>query len=177
MRQLLLLRHAKSSWDDTSLNDHDRPLDAEGRSAAATLRGALATLGLSPDLILVSSSRRTRETLEQLEPLAERSRVVRKNDLYLASPRQILEQIAGAPPDTGSIMIIAHNPGLHDLAMMLIGAHAVTLGQPDTMRVARGFPTAALAEFSVAGAWQALPQGARLVRFLTPHDLSQQAAI
>ena len=175
MRQLLLLRHAKSNWDDPSLNDHDRPLDAEGQSAATALRAAIETLGLTPDLILVSSSRRTRETLERLEPLTERSRVVRTNELYLASPRQILDQIAEVPADTGSIMIIAHNPGLHDLAMMLIGAHAVTLGQPSALRLARGFPTAALAEFSVAGSWASLPQGARLVRFLTPHDLQQTA--
>ncbi|MCB8879015.1 histidine phosphatase family protein [Acidisoma cellulosilytica] len=173
MRQLLLLRHAKSNWDDPSLNDHDRPLDAEGQSAAVALRAATIARGLAPDLILVSSARRTRETLELLEPLPETVRVLRTSELYLASPRQILDQIADLPADTGSVMIIAHNPGLHDLAMMLIGPHAVSLSQPYTMRVARGFPTAALAEFSVAGSWRDLPQGARLVRFLTPHDLQQ----
>jgi phosphohistidine phosphatase len=173
MRQLLLLRHAKSNWDDPSLNDHDRPLDAEGREAAAMVRTAINDLGLTPDLILVSSSRRTRETLELLEPLAATTRVERTSELYLASPRQILDQIALVPAETGSVMVIAHNPGLHDLAMTLTGSHAISLGQPHTMRVARGFPTAGLAEFSVAGGWQDLPHTARLVRFLTPRDLQQ----
>ncbi|MCB8873996.1 SixA phosphatase family protein [Acidisoma silvae] len=173
MRQLLLLRHAKSNWDDPTLNDHDRPLDAEGRAAATALRAAMLDLGLAPELILVSSSRRTRETLELLEPLAETTRVLRSSELYLASPAQILEQIAAIPAETRSVMVIAHNPGLHDLAMMLIGSHAISLNQPGTLRVARGFPTAALAEFSVAGPWPTLAQGARLVRFLTPHDVQQ----
>jgi phosphohistidine phosphatase len=173
MRQLLLLRHAKSSWDDPRLNDHDRPLDAEGRAAADAMRNALESLGLSPALVLVSSARRTRETLEHLEPLPGDARIVKTNELYLASPRQILEQVANVPPETGSVMVIAHNPGLHDLAMTLVGAHAISLGHPSAMRVARGFPTAALAEFSVAGHWRGLPQGARLIRFLTPNDLQQ----
>jgi phosphohistidine phosphatase len=173
MRQLLLLRHAKSSWGEPGLNDHDRPLDAEGQAAASSMRAALESLGLAPALILVSSARRTRETLERLEPLPGNPRVVKTNELYLANPRQILDQIAESPAEVGSIMIIAHNPGLHDLAMTLIGAHGVSLGQPGTMRIARGFPTGALAEFSVAGSWRSLPQGARLVRFLTPHDIQQ----
>ena len=175
MRQLLLLRHAKSNWDDPRLNDHDRPLDDGGQRAATVLRAAILDLELVPDLILVSSARRTRETLELLEPLPGTVRIQRQNELYLASPRQLLEQISDIPADTGRVMIIGHNPGLHDLAMMLIGPHAVSLNQPHTMRVARGFPTAALAEFAVAGSWRDLPHGARLTRFLTPHDLQQTA--
>ena len=68
MRQLLLLRHAKSSWEDVNLTDHDRPLDSEGHSAAHGVRAAIARLGFMPRLVLVSSARRTRETLELLEP-------------------------------------------------------------------------------------------------------------
>jgi phosphohistidine phosphatase len=175
MRQLFLLRHAKSSWEDANLTDHDRPLDAEGQSAATSLRAAIARLGLMPQLVLVSSARRTRETLERLEPLPGNPRILRSTDLYLASPRQILDQLADVPAETASILVIAHNPGLHDLAMMLAGAHGMSLGRHGSRRLARGFPTAALAEFSVAGGWRNLPDSARLVRFLTPQDLQQAA--
>lgn len=171
MRHLLLLRHAKSSWSDSSLADHDRPLDAEGQADALAMRGAL--LGLEPalDLILVSSARRTRETLEHLQPLPGTPRIQITSDLYLASPRQILDQLAELPAETARALVIAHNPGLHDLAMILLGAHAAARGRPGSQRLARGFPTAALAEFSLAGPWRSLPEGAELVRFLTPHDL------
>jgi phosphohistidine phosphatase len=176
MRQLLLLRHAKSSWEDANLTDHDRPLDPEGQSAAQALRAAIARLGLTPELVLVSSARRTRETLELLEPLAGSPRIHRSSDLYLASPRQILDEVVDVPANTSSILVIGHNPGLHDLAMMLAGAHAMSMGSQGSRRLARGFPTAALAEFSVAGDWRTLPEGARLTRFLTPHDLEQAAS-
>ena len=71
MRQLLLLRHAKSSWDDASMPDRDRPLNARGRRSAAAMRQAMRNLGLSPDVVLVSTARRTMETLEALEPWDE----------------------------------------------------------------------------------------------------------
>jgi phosphohistidine phosphatase len=176
MRQLLLLRHAKSSWEGPHLADHDRPLDPEGQSAAQSVRSGIARLGLIPQLVLVSSARRTRETLELLQPLAGSPPVRRSSDLYLASPRQILDALMDVPPHTGSVLVIGHNPGLHDLAMMLAGAHAMSLGRDGSRRLARGFPTAALAEFSVAGDWRTLPDGARLVRFVTPHDLEQAAS-
>jgi phosphohistidine phosphatase len=175
MRQLLLLRHAKSSWEDANLTDHDRPLDAEGQSAAHAMRSAIARLGLAPQLVLVSSARRTRETLELLEPLPGSPRIQRSSDLYLASPRQILDSLADVSAETSSILVIGHNPGLHDLAMLLAGAHAMSIGRQGSKRLARGFPTAALAEFAIAGDWRNLPDGARLTRFLTPYDLEQTA--
>ena len=70
-RQLLLLRHAKSSWDDPSLADHDRPLSKRGRKAAASMRAAIVSRALVPDLALVSTARRTRETFAALEPWPE----------------------------------------------------------------------------------------------------------
>ena len=73
MRQLLLLRHAKSSWDDPGLSDHARPLNARGRRAAAAIAGAMRELRLSPDLVLVSSARRTLQTLEALTPFEDLS--------------------------------------------------------------------------------------------------------
>jgi phosphohistidine phosphatase len=170
MRQLLLLRHAKSSWEDPNLSDHDRPLDPEGQSATQSVRVAIARLELMPQLVLVSSARRTRETLDLLQPLAGSPRIRHSSDLYLANPRQILDALVEVPSHTGSVLVIGHNPGLHDLAMMLAGAHAMSMGREGSPRLARGFPTAALAEFAVAGDWRTLPDGARLIRFLAPHD-------
>lgn len=176
MRQLLLLRHAKSRWDDPGLSDHDRPLDSEGQADAHAMGGAIQELGLKPDLVLVSSARRTRETLERIEPLSGQPRIEKTGDLYLANPRQILDLLAETAAEAESVLVIAHNPGLHDLAMSLLGAQAASLGQPLGQRLARGFPTAALAEFSLAGNWRSLPNGARLIRFLTPHDLQPAAS-
>ena len=65
MRQLLLLRHAKSSWDDPALSDHARPLNARGRRAATAMAQAMRELGLAPDIVLVSSARRTLQTLKR----------------------------------------------------------------------------------------------------------------
>jgi phosphohistidine phosphatase len=129
MRQLLLLRHAKSSWEDPNLSDHDRPLDPEGQSATQSVRVAIARLELMPQLVLVSSARRTRETLDLLQPLAGSPRIRHSSDLYLANPRQILDALVEVPSHTGSVLVIGHNPGLHDLAMMLAGAHAMSMGR------------------------------------------------
>jgi phosphohistidine phosphatase len=175
MRQLLLLRHAKSSWEDPHCADHDRPLNLEGRADGAALRQAFHDAGFKPDLVLVSTARRTRETFELLEPLDGSPRVEKSNDLYLASPRQILDRLAQLSQEITRVLVIAHNPGLHDLAMMMAGAHGISLGGKLTTRLARGLPTGALLEFSVAGAWADLPHGARLLHFMTPDDVMRTA--
>ena len=87
MRQLLLMRHAKSSWDDPRLSDHARPLNARGRQAAAAMRQAMHELGLTPDVVLVSSARRTLQTMEALEPWADTPLVEPMDALYLATRR------------------------------------------------------------------------------------------
>ena len=75
MRRLLLLRHAKSSWDDPALSDHARPLNSRGRKAAAAVAQLFHRLTLAPDLVLVSSARRTLQTLEALSPLPGQPRI------------------------------------------------------------------------------------------------------
>ncbi|HET6609966.1 MAG TPA: histidine phosphatase family protein [Rhodopila sp.] len=172
MRQLLLLRHAKSSWDDASISDRDRPLNARGRRAAAAMRQAMRDLGLVPDLILVSPSRRTTETLDALEPWEETPLIEPMESLYLADPPQLLAALHGVAETVRSVMLIAHNPGLHDLAVSLTGPHGLAHGGAAEKALAAGFPTAALAEFMVTGSWWDLREGGgRLVRFLTPRML------
>ena len=137
MRQLLLLRHAKSSWDDPKLPDFERPLNLRGRAAATAMREAMAGLGLSPDQVLVSTAQRTLQTLR--ESAQERVKLF-------------------------------HNPGLHDLAMLLLGTPA-TEGA-DHRRLREGYPSGALVELVVPGPWADLAEGgARLAHFLCPRDL------
>jgi phosphohistidine phosphatase len=172
MRQLLLLRHAKSSWDDAAIPDRDRPLNARGRRAAATMREAMRDLGLVPDVILVSTARRTLETLEQLEPWDDAPLVDPLESLYLADPFRITAALHGVAETVRSVLVIGHNPGLHDFALSLAGPRAIAAGGQAERALAAGFPTAALAEFTIACPWWDLRESAgHLVRFLTPRML------
>ena len=174
MRQLLLLRHAKSSWDDRDLSDHARPLNTRGKQAAGAMRGAMTRLGLVPDLVLVSTACRTLQTLEALEPWDETPIVDPLDSLYLAPAPALLGILQGVAETVRSVLLIGHNPGVHELAMILIGAHAMTLGNTDMRRLAEGYPSGALAEFTVPGPWRGLEEGGgRLVRFVCPRDLAE----
>src|ERR1700712_4591409 len=93
MRQLLLLRHAKSSWDDPALPDHARPLNARGKRAAGAMARVMRDLGLSPDGGLVSSARRTLQTLEAFGPLPDSPIILPMDDLYLAPWTRLLELV------------------------------------------------------------------------------------
>jgi phosphohistidine phosphatase len=171
MRQLLILRHAKSSWDDAG-PDRDRPLNPRGRHAAGVMRQAMRDLGLAPDMVLVSTARRTLETLETLEPWDDTPLIEPLDSLYLANLTELLAALHSVPETVRGVLLIGHNPGLHDLAMTLAGHAALNAGGPNERALEQGFPTAALAEFVVPGLWGDLREGgARLVRFLTPRML------
>lgn len=172
MRQLLLLRHAKSSWDDASMPDRDRPLNARGRRSASLMRQAMRDLGLAPDVVLVSTARRTLETLDALEPWDDTPLVEPMDSLYLANPMQLTAALHGVAETVRSVLVIGHNPGIHDLALNLAGPNALATGGEPAKMLSAGFPTGALAEFVVAGSWWDLREGGgRLVRFLTPRML------
>ena len=187
LRQLLLLRHAKSLWDDPKLSDHARPLNTRGRMAARALRGAMRELGLAPDLVLVSSARRTLQTLEALAPWDELPLIEPMDALYLASARAMLDVLHDVTETVRSVLLIGHNPGMHELAMLLIGAQGFALqgfAQGSTAprpalanslaRLAEGYPTGALAEFAVAQPWRRLGEGGgRLQHFVSPADLQE----
>lgn len=171
MHQLLLLRHAKSSWHDAKLADRDRPLNERGRRAAAAMRKAMRELGLAPDLVLVSPVRRTLQTLEALEPWDDTPLIEQIEALYLADATQLIGTLQDVPETVRSVLLIGHNPGMHDLAQALI---AGTQPTDAARRLAAGYPTGALAEFAVAGPWSRLgPGGARLTRFITPRELER----
>jgi phosphohistidine phosphatase len=172
MHQLLLLRHANAAKDDPPLSDHARPLSAAGRQAATAMRGALRELGLQPDVVLVSSARRALETLDELEPWDEMPLIEPLDALYMATSQQLLKILRGIAETVRSALIIGHNPGLHELALLLVGGKAAALRDPRLGRLAEGFPAAALAEFTLSGPWRSLsPSGARPVRLIAPSDL------
>ena len=133
-------------------------------------------LGLLPDLVMVSSARRTLQTLAALEPWDEPPRVEPLDALYLAPARELLDVINHAAPTARCLLVVGHNPGLHELAMMLAGAHAASMDK-QVQRLANGYPSGALAEFAIAVPWSELREsGGRLTRFLVPSDLSEVTA-
>jgi phosphohistidine phosphatase len=175
MHQLLLLRHAKSSWDDASLPDRERSLNKRGRRAADAMREAIRGLGLAPDVILVSPARRTRETLEALEPWDDTPLVEPVDALYLATAAQLFGVVRDQSETIRSIMLIGHNPGMHEFGVSLAGRTSLS---DATNRLLAGFPTGALAEFAIASPWRQLSAGGgQLVRFLTPRDLRDGEAV
>jgi phosphohistidine phosphatase len=176
MHQLLLLRHAKSSWDDRGIEDHERPLNPRGRAAAAAMRQAMRDVGLAPDLVLVSTARRTRETVEALEPWDDSPLIEPMAGLYLASAAQLMEAVREVRSTVRSLLVVGHNPGLHDFAMLLVG-YAMDHAHSDMHRLATGLPTGGLVEFNIATPWSELRAGAgRLQRFLVPRDLPTVAS-
>jgi phosphohistidine phosphatase len=168
MKRLYLLRHAKSSWKDTSLADHDRPLAGRGRRAAKSIARHLREDGIEPELVLCSSARRARETLERIAPALGAPAVVVERGAYAAGASALIERLRSVPESVESVMLIGHNPGLQDLA--------VDLARPSPARheLAAKYPTAALATLELAvSSWSALDRGtAELVALVRPRDLA-----
>src|SRR5262245_59678675 len=123
MKELLLLRHAKSSWATPGLADFDRPLNTRGRRAARLLSRFFEDPGLRPALVLSSDAHRTRETLELIHgALASRVTIHLEPRLYLADPSTLLECLKKIPNDVPSVLMIGHNPGLQEFALELAEA-------------------------------------------------------
>lgn len=142
MKNLLLLRHAKSSWDEPALDDHDRPLSARGVRAARWIASHLRERQLRPELVLSSSARRARQTLDAVQSVLDDAVDVQVDDeLYGASANALVERLRIIDASIASVMVIGHNPGLEDLAVDLAGD-----GDPTALKqLHTKFPTAALA--------------------------------
>jgi phosphohistidine phosphatase len=164
-KRLHLLRHAKSSWGDSSLADRDRPLAPRGRKAAKRIGRYLRENEIRPELVLCSSSVRTQQTLERLA-LPRETPVELDERLYAASAEDILERLCDVPASVNSVLVIAHNPGLEELALELASSG------PDRERLAEKFPTGALASLRFDGGWDELTPGAcTLVGYVVPREL------
>jgi phosphohistidine phosphatase len=168
MRTLHLLRHAKSSWDDDSLADHERPLSPRGVRDAKRIGKHLGTLPATPDLVLCSSAVRTRQTLDLVKSSLGDATVHVEEGLYGASADDLLARLRGLPDAARSALVIGHNPGIEDLTLDLAAPG------PLLDAVSVKFPTCALATLALGDrTWSALSQGdAELVGFTIPRDLS-----
>jgi phosphohistidine phosphatase len=162
-KRLFILRHAKSSWDDPSLDDHDRPLAPRGRRAVGLLSAHLRANGIEPALVLCSSARRTRETLEGVNP---GGRQLIEPGLYGAGASEILAMLQRLPEDVRSAMVIGHNPAMQMIVLRLAAGRT----QLDAVR--EKFPTGALATLTFEAPWNELvPGAAELTAFVRPRDL------
>ena len=156
-RELLLVRHVKSAWDDPSLADHDRPLAPRGTKALPRLRDFLTRAEHRPDVVLCSSSRRTADTLDGIRvALPKRASIELLDELYLADADTLLTRLHGLDGKVRCAMLIGHNPGIEDLASLLVGSGDTAL----RAQLAAKLPTGAVVALSFDGAWADLAAGA-----------------
>lgn len=170
MKTLLLLRHAKSSWDDHSLDDFDRPLNERGRQAAPRMGRWIRDNDLVPDHVLCSAASRARETWEAVSAeLGGPVVVTVLRSLYLAEPEGILDLVHRANDTDEVLMVVGHNPGFEDLARLLTQrGKGRALGL-----LADRMPTGALAvlRFDVDRWEEVGAGGGTLLHFVRPRDL------
>ena len=119
-RRLIIMRHAKSSWDDPSLGDHDRPLNPRGLRDAPIMADTIERIGWTPNLILVSSSMRTRQTLDLMSHVLSDADTEIREGIYHAGLNDLLHELQDIP-DVGTTMILGHNPGSELLIKHLSG--------------------------------------------------------
>ena len=163
MRRLHVLRHAKSSWDEPDLADHDRPLAPRGRKASARIAEHFANEAIAPELVLCSAALRTRETLAALLSVLAGDVEIRLDEsLYGAGVEQVLARVRETADAVSAVLVIGHNPTLHELALFLTGR----------LDALERFPTGALATLAFVGPWAELGEGgAELESFIVPREL------
>jgi phosphohistidine phosphatase len=163
MKSLLVLRHAKSSWDNARLGDHDRPLNARGQKDAPRVGHLLRTEDLVPDLIVSSSAERALATAEAAALAAGyEAEIIVARALYHADVDTCLELLAGLPDEVNRVMLVGHNPTWEMLVESLTGEMEL-------------MPTAALAHIRLPlASWQDLTDSTvgKLVDLWRPRELS-----
>lgn len=170
MKQLSLLRHAKSSWEDPVERDYDRPLNGRGRRAARRMGQWMRDEGVVFDAIVASPALRTRQTIEGVEEGAgHRLAVIWDKRVYMASAANLFAAIQDIDDRIGHLLLVGHNPGIEDLVL------DATRGQPSVLRAAveAKYPTAAFATLDFAvERWTEIADGtAGIARFVRPRDL------
>jgi len=162
MNTLYLLRHAKAATQGTG-GDQERALTEAGRKDAKTMGAAMVEARIAPELVLCSGSARTRQTLELVLPaLKPAPRIVYEDELYLADAKHLLARLRHVPEDTCGVLLVGHNPGLQELAVLLSDRP----GGPLMAQLALGFPTSALASFDLPLPWPELAAGTAHLRAL-----------
>jgi phosphohistidine phosphatase len=167
MRRLIILRHAKAERAVPGMRDYDRPLAERGRQDASKAGAYLAQHGLAPDHALVSGAKRTRETWALVAAAMSPTPFVKYDErLYDARAEAILQVIREAPVEAHSVCVVGHNPGLHQLCLLMVGG-----GSGETRdSLAEGLPTSGLVVIDLkAGTWDKLQlHGGHLDRFVSP---------
>jgi phosphohistidine phosphatase len=172
MRHLILMRHAKTEPWHEGIDDAGRALTERGQAEAVLVARSLTAAGLAPDTVLVSSARRTRETWAQMKADLPGARMDIRDELYLADADEIME-IVLASPETGCLMVIGHNPGIHEAAAELVrmgGADDAAAGQ----FVLGRFPTGAAAVFRRDGEAPGKEGALRLSGVFWGRELAEQ---
>ena len=165
MRRLILFRHAKAEPRGPGQDDFDRALAPRGHQDAALVGQALAAEGVAPDLVLVSPARRTTETwINARDAFRAPAKVELVRDLYDAAPEAIRAAIDAAADRCETMMVIGHNPGLHEVAVDLLIDASATAAEIEP--VAARFPTATAAVYAIDAAGRARLEGLYLARDL-----------
>jgi phosphohistidine phosphatase len=172
MHRLFILRHAKAASHPPTASggDHERPVANRGAAVLPRVAHAMAEQleGHPLDLVLCSTSTRTRETVElvaQAEPAVAAAPLKLDGRLYLADPARLLKTLRKVPADAATVLLCGHNPGLHQLALLLLGDESV----PDRLRY--DLPTAGLVVVDLGGSWTSMGVGtAKLRAFVVPSD-------
>ena len=163
MKTLLVLRHAKSSWNDSALDDHERPLNQRGRRDAPRMGKLVREYGVIPDVVISSDAVRARLTAEAVaEAFRYGGEILLDPHLYLAGPAEILPLLQRLRENAETVMIVGHNPGLEQLVEQLTGKQ-------------QDLPTAALAQIGLPiDRWRDLKRSTRgtLVGLWRPGELA-----
>lgn len=162
---LILMRHAKSAWNDPTLDDFDRPLNPRGRASAPAIATWLVEKGYLPDVVLVSGARRTVETWQRMASQMPETATMESNPaLYHAAPKVILNVLKSQTAPT--IALIAHNPGIGEFAERIVKT------QVDHPKFAQ-YPTAATTVISFENeTWSNVDWGqGEALDFTAPRDL------
>jgi phosphohistidine phosphatase len=168
VRRLHLLRHAKSSWDDPALGDHERPLAPRGRRATVRIARWMREHDVRPELVVCSSAVRARETLAGVLAELEEPEVRIEDELYAASAEALLGRVRALPDEVEDAMLVGHNPGLGNLLLLLAEPRGLR------ERAIEKVPTGALAtlEADVARWSDLVPGETRLIAFVVPRELT-----
>ncbi|HZL38719.1 MAG TPA: histidine phosphatase family protein [Pseudolabrys sp.] len=170
MRRLLLLRHAKAERSDPGMQDLARVLIERGHKDAAKIGVYMAGHGLRPDRVVLSPAARTQETWKYAAAAFKpQPAAMSAERLYDATPHDIIGVVQDSPASAHTLMLIGHNPGLHEAALMLIASGDIGARE----RLREGLPTSGLVMIDFAfDDWSKLhPQSGRLERFVSPKSL------
>jgi len=161
MKRLIIMRHAKSSWKDASLSDHERPLNKRGKRDAPRVARELRTRGWAPALVLSSDSKRTGLTFKKMLPALEQSPEVRwLPEFYHGGAHDLMQAMAELPETRDAVLVLGHNPGWENAVRALTGKN-------------ERMTTANAALLKADGKWMELAEvGAwRLVDVIRPKEL------